>query len=80
MAKVDTPANCTHYHRPVTTFADRVALAMAEGDTVGEWPSGNPRITSPSSEEMAAELGGVKASYVRSTMRRIRDKLGPQAR
>jgi hypothetical protein len=57
----------------------RVAEAMANGDTIDTWPgTGRERVTPATSQQLAAQLG-VPASYVRSTMRRIRNDLGPQA-
>jgi hypothetical protein len=52
---------------------ERVAEAMANGDRLQ-----NGGVRPATSEEIAAQLG-IPASYVRSTMRRIRNDLGPQA-
>lgn len=73
----DTPAN--YPHRPVVTMADKVARAMAEGDTPRQWPSGRPR---PAKAATAVQIGaelGADPSYVRAVMMRIRRKLGDQA-
>lgn len=59
--------------------AARVALAMAEGDKVERWPSGNTHVRPATNAELAAECG-INEVYVRSVTARIRRQLGPQAR
>lgn len=76
----DTPANSAHFHRPVRTMADRVAQAMAEGDVpMRPWPSHRERVEAANSGAIADKLG-ISSVYVRSTQRRIRQVLGPQAK
>lgn len=72
----DTPAG--YPHRPVLTIDDKVAQAMAEGDTVHDRARGRRSLLPARSHEIAAKLG-VTDVYVRSTQKRIREKLGPQA-
>lgn len=65
----DTPANSRHYHRPVVTVADRVALAYAEGDDAGR---------SPPSHVVGDRLG-LKSPHVRAAWATVKRRLGPQA-
>lgn len=60
------------------TLDARVAQAMATGDRVSTWPSGNERVE-PATPAQLSVACGMANSHVRSVQRRIREQLGWQA-